>query len=343
MAKKCQIDETLLVDYLDDNLGEQVRADIEKHIERCAACRGIIETQRQWFSLVRQSRLDDVQNRTIDAQTLARLQMRVKTEINQEQQAVQNEKKGWRKPVFWLQAAGFAAAVLVVVLTLPMLLNLWQGTRSISTTGQIDPLNDLSINGTTKGATVGNMTGEGAGVLNMADTDQTWQVYKGSLAEINAMSCFFQNDVQTGTTETMTETTQVDDPTERDERKNGGSDPCSDMTLSNYFASAGRALNLQGRELLDVMSDAQKLRVIVKAAEPDQAMIIAGFSDDTAENYAEQLQESFKTCQTPIRIEIIRHDEMFSRLEQAEPGLYDRTFTEMPEMDMTWILILIGA
>ncbi|NLM79466.1 MAG: zf-HC2 domain-containing protein [Ruminococcaceae bacterium] len=345
MAIKCPIDDALLVDYLDDSLSLQARTDLDEHISRCPHCQARITAQRQWLALVEQSGLADTGSRMLDPSTLLRLQEQVKREIAAEPQTVNPPVRGgWRRPVFWLQAAGVAAAVVLLVFTFPLLLETWQRSRGAVPASRIESLDELAITGATTEAMYAAVGGESDDRLSVND----WEVYKGSLVDIPAMSCFFlkseTEEITVATTMTSGDLPTYDSGALDEEKPvTEALNKASDMTVANYFASSSRQLNQQGQELLSVLRDAHSLRIVARTEQRDQAAIIAAFSGETGERNASILRESMRACQTPVKIEIISQDELPLRLEQLDPGLYSRVFCEKPEEGMDWILIMIGA
>ena len=92
----------------------------------------------------------------------------------------------WHRPAFWLQTASVAAAALVLALAMPALLNVWQGTRMNSEAGYADKLA-----ATTTGVTIAGIKTADSDDRRVSTSGSGWSVFKGSLADLPSMGCFF--------------------------------------------------------------------------------------------------------------------------------------------------------
>jgi hypothetical protein len=336
MPKKCTIDESLLVDYLDNALNDRARSDLELHLTQCETCRKKIEEQKQWLGLVTLSSIAADPARSAGASTLSDLKFRIMDEIGQEAKkaSLKKVRSFWYRPTFWLQTAGVVAAALVLALAMPLLLDIWQNTRSNSEAGYVDQLA-----ATTTGATVAGIKTTDRDDKKAVSNGSGWTVYKGSLAELPSMGCFFiASDCGAPSTERSDETT-----TDNAAGETTIAPQPQDMTAANFFLSSNRKLNNEGQALLDLLNKAEKLRIMANPAQPDKILILAGFNVNQVDGFAEQLKLALQTCQNPIEIEIIRSVELSLKLERFETGLYGRVFAESPGTELSWILILIGA
>ena len=324
MAKKCHMDVSLLVDYLDHNLKDEERMAVETHLKECRSCQEKIKMQEKWLSLIEESGLSENPDAVADEQTLLRIKQQIQEAMSSDLSESKNQKGEIRRRSYWLQAASFAAAILLVIWILPALFTRWQEQKGSQSAG-----NEIADQEKSSVTSQAGLTQE---ILNEQTTVlYAWSVYKGSLADIDAMSCFFETNRKS---ETMP-------ANESDESVN--ETKSQDMTASNYFLSSNRQLNTTGQIFLDVLNEAEKLRIITNVKDKSQAIILAAYDPENAEKNEKQLRSALKTCQNPIKIEIIRSVELLSRLESVEPGLFGRVFCEPIDDDLTWILILIGA
>ncbi|MDW7658759.1 MAG: zf-HC2 domain-containing protein [Bacillota bacterium] len=336
MTKKCTIDESMLVDYLDNTLNARERYDLELHLSQCETCRKKVDSQKSWLGLVTQSSIAADPAHIASVSTLNNLKNRIMDEIGQEEKKASAKKARnfWHRPTFWLQTAGVAAAALVLVLAMPLLLDVWQSTRSNSEAGYAD-----NLTATTTGATVAAMKIIDSEDKRGTTTGDGWTVFKGSLAELPSMGCFFiASDCGAPSSEKSDETSAGDATGETTTLQQS-----QEMTAANFFLSSNRKLNAEGQALLDLLNQAEKLRIMTNFDQPDNVFILAAFNVNQVDSYAEQLKLALQTCQNPIEIEIIRSVELSLKLERLEAGLYGRVFSESPGTEISWILILIGA
>ncbi len=91
-----------------------------------------------------------------------------------------------------------------------------------------------------------------------------------------------------------------------------------------------------------MIRQADDLRVLYSEKQ-SRTLILAAFSEEKAADHTRYLQSSFKTCQTPIDIEIIKAVELSFRLDGLQDGLYTAVFPDRPDTGLSWILILVGA
>lgn len=333
MTKKCIMAESLLVDYLDGVLSDRERAEFEQHLSQCKTCRAKIDKQKQWLDLAAQSSIADDPERQAEASTLIALKKRIMADIEQETQKADRtqQRKIWHRPSFWWQTAGLAAALLVLVLAMPTLLNVWQNT---GTSREATDFGQLAA--TSAAATEANSKTAGSEEKRLDEMSDGWDVFKGSLADLDSMVCFFAaSDCQAPADSQATEpAVNVTQETNAESQE---------MTAANFFLSSNRSLNSEGQALLDILNKADLLRVIVNPAQSESIVILAAFNAKQVDFYAEELKTNLQTCQNPIEIEIIRGVELTLKLENLEPGLYDRVFAEAPGAEFSWILILIGV
>lgn len=335
MLKKCTIDDALLIDYLDDTLNARERSDLEQHLSQCETCRRKIEEQKRWLGLVTQSSIAADPARIASESTLNALKNKIMDDIGQQSKKASPQKVRniWHRPAFWLQTAGVAAAALVLALAMPALLDVWQGTRTSSEAGYAD---NLAAN--TSGATVAGIKTDDSDRKALT-TGSGWTVFKGSLADLPSMGCFFvARDCGAQSTEKSDETTAGDATGETTVTPQS-----QEMTAANFFLSSNRIINSEGQALLDLLNKAEKLRIMANPGQPDKVLILAAFDVGQADDFAEQLKQTLQTCQNPVEIEIIRSVELSLKLERLESGLYGRVFSESPGTEYSWILILIGA
>ncbi|NLO35440.1 MAG: hypothetical protein GX112_03685 [Clostridiaceae bacterium] len=332
LAKKCPIDDALLIDYLDETLPEAERKVLEQHLARCETCRHRLAEQKTWLDLMAKSRLTADPARIVDDQTLNQLNRRIMAQIEAEKDAAPrseapNPVRIWRRPSFWLQSAGALAALVVLVLTLPLIGQFWQQPAG-STEAAF--LNDLdAVDRSTTGATFKTA----GGVAVQSPSDGSWEVVQGSLADVPAMHCFYGQE--SAETQATTQSTQSQVETQ-------ASDNSRDERIANYLKPSSRPLSDEGQLLLAVIRQADDLRVLYSAAQRE-TLILAAFQPDAAADHAKFLLDSFKTCQTPIRIEIIKAVELSVRLEGLQDDLYTAAFPDRPDAGLSWILILVGA
>lgn len=329
-ANKRVIEDALLIDYLEGSLSDSERNDLEQHLARCETCRHRLDEQKRYLSLMEKSRLASDPSRTIEEQTLKNLNRRIMAQIEAEKNALPQTGQAasarfWRRPAFWLQSAGALAALVIVVLTLPLIGRFWQQPAK-STEAAF--LNDLdAVDRATSGSAEIKTAGSGDPQLQSGGS---WAVVQGSLADVPAMTCFFGQ--QTAETQATTQATTAAP----------SSDEKLDERVANYLKPSGRPLSDEGQILLNVIRQADGLRVLYSEKQ-SRTLILAAFSEEKAADHARYLQSSFKTCQTPIDIEIIKPVELSFRLDGLQDGLYTAVFPDRPDTGLSWILILVGA
>jgi len=94
-------------------------------------------------------------------------------------------------------------------------------------------------------------------------------------------------------------------------------------------------------ECISFLNTATDLKYLTRSGDPKQTVILSAYPSDVIADQAKLIKESFSSCTTPVKIEIIRADELPMRLNSLEPGLYERVFAKEPAAS-SWIFILIG-
>lgn len=341
MKKRCPLDDAVILDYIDGGLDESERQYVDAHLKGCRNCRARVEKQRQWLHLLSHSGLSDNAGHEPDEATLARLKRRLNDELEKEMGPDRNREPAGiftRKPYFAARIAGIVAAGFILVLAIPLMIHLWQGSSSSRTA-------EATLAKTTGEALAldNSKTGEDAAFQEKSESAYLWAIYTGSLSDLPAMNCFFVSeppaDDETATTtsdELSIESGHTEAATDIEETR-------QEMTVSQYFESSSRKLNDAGQSLLDTLKKADGIRVLERQPAGCQAIILASYSVDQVNEYAASLKNELRTCQIPVRIEIIKPSELVLILEQQEAGLPNRLFPEMPERDKTWMMIWIGT
>ncbi len=304
MKNKCKLDKKLMLDYLDKKLDPAENKAVQEHLEACPACRKIIRAQENYLALLSESKPQQAAEEQVD---LTGLQTRILAGVKAEKQA-----KFWQKPVFWFQSTAVLAALLVAVFILPALLPQTRTADEMAreelslAQAEIMALNDNLKAGTNK--TSGNPV--------------VWSIYKGSLADLPTMACFF-SDFASDEAAASSKTTGNDE----------------EDALS---AAACRKLNAAGRSLLGLLEQAEDIRVLVKQEKPAGTIIMAAFLPKQIKGMLADLDLTGLDG-TQEKIESIVSQDLVARLEQIEIGLYSRVFSEKPANSLSWLLIILES
>jgi hypothetical protein len=291
--------------------------------------------EARWQQLLEQSHLADEPDRQISTERLDALNRRIMTAVRTDTATpVRDSRPFWRRPAVWGQAAGALAAVLLLVVSLPLLQStmnrdkletsgFWANLRQTSEQNERSLLQDMAAKSAAETA--------------------VWQPYSGSLAEIPSLACFFaarQTANGTDYIATPTDKGQIPEAVTSGDSTDGRiglADPIDDFFVANNVS-----LSVAGRSLIDALNDATTLRVLTDAT-AGRTLLLVAYRSETAEHNLAPLRQAFEACQTPVRIEIIRQDDLNAELERLEPGLVNRLLGQESASDQTWILILIGA
>ncbi len=346
--------EGYLIDYLDGNLDGPARFAMESHLRQCPECRDKLELQRQWLEM-RQKHLPPTGClNEEESERLSALDRRIRYELKNGKAANQAATAGrpvlWRRPVFWYEVVGAVCCVVLLVFSLPLFqAHLITGTMPVGFFA--DSAADSKLNATNERAA------NAAANQKTAASAAGWQVFAGSLTDIPAVACFYE-DNNKATADTAVDQAPaaatsaggieeiVTDSDNAAEVSAGGRDDMTgieNIATQDYFAPGTKNLSPEGRAAFSLLEKADSLRVLVFSGTIDQVLILAAYPEDQTSDYLEKFHHALDACQTPIKIEIIGTSELPGLLNGLEEGLYGKTFTEMAASDVSWISLLIGA
>lgn len=328
MKASFHTDESMIVDYLDNNLSQEERAGFEEHLEQCTRCRANVGQQRAWLAKLEAAQMTDDPQAIADPSTLNRIRESLLTDMTAVNQNPISKVQFSRR-LSWTRVSGIAAAVVVLAVLVPLLATHWnQGDRAAQQA--IDVL-DYQQNGEQADHVT---SAEIMTVDSGSDTtgeQAVWRVYEGVLADLPALQIFFEETVD----ESLTEETKAAEP------DTGESE--SVETSRDYFSNRTAKLNRTGQSLLNVLQKAESVQIAVKNSSEQPVMILASYPMDIAGQTKQELEEILQTCQNPVSIEIIRYADLQIKLSAYESGLEKRLIPQSIDARHNWILLLIGA
>lgn len=305
MKKKCSFDENLLSGFLDSTLSSQEEQLVREHLEKCSICQDLVARHRQYQAWLAQSRpLEE----PADSADLPGVKARILTAVKAEKR-----QSFWQKPVFWFKSTAVAAALLVAVFVLP---NLLPRARTVD---DLAP-EDFNL------AQAGSKTAPAAGRNDLGETSAApveWGLYKGSLADLPALACIYSSKDNAESSQT--------EPAESTDNQ---------TEVAEHFSAENLKLNEAGRSLLNLLKEAEDMRIVVNQGKPAKTLILAAFSPGQVNEKAADLRPALSD-RAFSRIETISGQDLVARLEQIELGLYSRVFTKAPAAKLGWLLIIL--
>ena len=103
------------------------------------------------------------------------------------------------------------------------------------------------------------------------------------------------------------------------------------------------SFNTRGKSMYGVLSNAESVRVLTDQGGSEQILILAAYPTDRISETQSAIAEILEGCQTIIKIEIIKTEQLTDFLDGFEAGLFDKTFETSGSSGQSWISILIGA
>lgn len=301
-TKKAHVADALLIDALDGQLDPKTRARVEAHLSACPVCRKKFDDQQAWLDLVNSSELagqaqtawDEARPLRLDAHRLGPAPVPKKRPA------------GWPA---WLPATSVAAALLVLLVAIPLV---YRQTFPEKAAAPADAASDLLEE------TFGQSPVQGLEQAEINQQPGPWQLHKGPLADLPALALFFED---------VTESLPEPDP----------SDP------PDTYAQHATSLNERGKAFFRILEGAELVQVAVQQ-EPGQAlMILAAYDTGNLAQAHKELAAILRTCQTSARLEIIKEADLPARLDDMEAGLAKRLLPVRETQARNWMMILIGA
>lgn len=305
--KSCRAIEPLLADYLDGNPDQPLRAAVEKHLENCPTCRESVRMQQEWLKLRPLVEIKD-EDRIIPEGMNSRIVSAIRYEAAASKYSETPRRKNWRQPAFWYKAASAAAAVILLVAFFQIIQNFGSQNATRDTKSAVDQLaSDFGSENATAGPTANAGSSDAVtGKTSLEGIAGSWQIYSGSFAELPAAECLF--DVKATT---------------------AGSVPSTDTA------------NQPETMIFDLLNGAEDLRILTGVENTQNTLILAAYNSADISAKAEQIKIALATCINPVRIEIIKPEDMPELLNSLGPDLYAKVFDQaLPSS--SWILILIG-
>jgi len=111
----------------------------------------------------------------------------------------------------------------------------------------------------------------------------------------------------------------------------------TDTLFANKAASGVSAQSA----LAAILDQATDLRFLQTVGPPARTLILAAYPADQIDRQADLVKQALTTCQNPIKIEIIRADDLPDRLNGLDAGLFNEAFVKTPA-ESSWIFILMG-
>lgn len=305
--RSCEKIEALLIDYLDDNLDQSLRDTFDSHLKDCERCRNRLKLQQEWLKYRPLVALGD-EDREIPEGMNSRIMAAIRYEAASREERKESPVKLLRRPGIWYKAASVAAAVILLVAVFQVFHSFNMQRDSLQTkaaSGQVSPDYSAEIANDSKG-TVYVTNGAVTGKAGLEGISGGWQTYSGSLSELPSADCLFSRDAAT---EESVPGTDIANPT--------------------------------NPMIFDLLNDSEDLRILTSTGNPEKSMILAAYQSSAAEKKAEQIKVALPTCATPVRIEIIKYEELPELLNALGPDLY-ASVLERSSSSLSWILILIG-
>lgn len=102
-------------------------------------------------------------------------------------------------------------------------------------------------------------------------------------------------------------------------------------------------LTPDSESMLDhTLAAADDIRIARQADPSGILLILAAYPEDDIQTRLNTLKNALSTCETPVQTEIIRADDLQSRVSTVDPELFSQLFPD-GALQMSWIFILIGA
>jgi hypothetical protein len=192
------------------------------------------------------------------------------------------------------------------------------------------------------------------------ETASGWRIYTGSFTDLPAARIFFDEPDVKSSDATDSETREVvaSSAEETAEATTDGGKIDNETTTATTTAFAGteseastvdrmellvNSFNARGKSMYDILNSAESVRILTDESGTGQILILAAFSDTSVDEKQSSINQVLEGCQSSIKIEIIKTEQMPDFLDGFEPGLYDKTFETSGGSGQSWISILIGA
>lgn len=305
--KSCEKIEALLIDYLDGNLDQSLYDTVDSHLKDCERCRNSLKLQLEWLKYRPLVALQD-EAREIPEGMNSRIMAAIRFEAASREARKESPVKLLRRPGIWYKAASVAAAVILLVAVIQVFHGFnWQraSLETKSASGQVSSDNSAEIANDSTATVFGTNAGV-TGKTSLEGLSGGWQTYSGSLSELPSADCLFSKDASTE--ESIPGT---DNP-----------DPTNPM-------------------IFDLLNDSEDLRILISTGNPEKSLILAAYQTSSIEKKAEEIKIALPTCATPVRIEIIKYEDLPGLLNALGPDLY-ASVLERSSSSSSWILILIG-
>ena len=124
MKASFHTDESMIVDYLDNNLSQEERAVFEEHLEQCSRCRANVGQQRAWLAKLEAAQMTDDPQAIADPSTLNRIRESLLSDMTAVNQNPISKVQFSRR-LSWARVSGIAAAVVVLAV---LVFRFWRHT-----------------------------------------------------------------------------------------------------------------------------------------------------------------------------------------------------------------------
>lgn len=366
--KSCQIRDSQWVDYLEHNLDPRTVAELDAHLLSCTQCRSNLEIQQRWLQLQTRYLAPDKEAHILNDVELADLNKRIMQAVRLESAQTAATRTArlpfWRQRSFWYQSAGAAAMIVLLLFSVRLILKIPAlAERTMKTTAMIDFIAGDQQDAETRDVPGQGATEAAAPTTSLAamgnDLGSGWRIYSGSFADLPAASIFFDNpEVKSGeTTACATREVQTGNPEETAAETTDGGVPeattaygsttfqgtDTEITTVDNMELLVNSFNMRGKSMYGVLSNAESVRVLTDQRGSEQILILAAYPTDRISETQSAIAEILEGCQTIIKIEIIKTEQLTDFLDGFEAGLFDKTFETSGSSGQSWISILIGA
>lgn len=341
--RPCQIRDSQWVDYLENNLNPHTVVELEKHLLSCAQCRKNLEVQRKWLQIQEHYLKPDKAASTLTPEELVKMNDKIMRTVRLEatQNRVEKSKKRpfWYQRTFWYQAAGSAALIVLLAVSFRLIMQMPALTGAAIRSNDLveysageNPEMAKSADQSDRGKSTDAATATVAGLL--PDSKTGWQIYSGSFADLPAARIFFDDPIAaaegTGSETNINET---------------AASLASDAAISSADAMGlvANKFNDRGKAIYAVLSQADSMRVLTDQNGSNSILILASYTTTNISDIRTSILKILEGCQTSIKIEIIKTEDLPGLLDSYEKNLFDKTFETTGKADQSWISILIGA
>ena len=341
--RPCQIRDSQWVDYLENNLNPRTVVELEKHLLSCAQCRKNLEVQRKWLQIQEHYLKPDKAASILTPEEQSELNDKIMRSVRYEasQNMAEKSKKRpfWYQRAFWFQAAGSAALIVLLAVSFRLILQL------PALSGAAVRQNDLAEYSAGENPEIAKSADQpdrgksaDAATTSVAvlfpDSKTGWQIYSGSFADLPAARIFF-DDPNAETMVTGSET--IIDET----AANFGSDAA--ISSADAMGLVANKFNDRGKSIYAVLSQADSMRVLTDQNGSNSILILASYPTTSISDIRTSILKILEGCQTSIKIEIIKAEDLPDLLDSYEKNLFDKTFETTGKADQSWISILIGV